>query len=91
MKLFEVCITEPEKIFGLGEFKLDGLYDHPARLRYSNWWMNDDGSLTMVGSQGRFIPDAHGNFEYMGNLAHVVCELAERRYKEADRFVQISD
>ena len=90
MKLVEICVTEPENKSGLGEFKLDGIYDHPARLRYSNWWMNDDGSVTMVGSEGRFLPDERGNFEYMGNPAHVVCEVAERRYLEADRFVEIT-
>ena len=89
MKLVEVCVTEPAKnTFGYPP-KLDDIFDHPARLRYSNWWFNDDGSLTMVGSQGRFTPDEHGNFEYMGNRVHVVCEVAERRSKESDRFVEI--
>jgi hypothetical protein len=91
MKLVEVCITEPAKITFGDLPKLDGIFDHPARLRYSHWWLNDDGSVTMVGGEGKFIPDNRGNFDYMGNHAHVVCEIAERRHKEGDRFVEITE
>ena len=52
--------------------------------------MNDDGSVTIVGGEGRYIPDEHRNFDYHGCLAHVVGEIAIRRYMEPDRFVEIS-
>jgi len=91
-KLMEVRVTEPAKNAG---FKrppaLDGLYDHPDRFRYSMWWLNDDGSLTMVGSEGRFMPDEQGSFDYCGNPAQVMREVFPDRYMEADRFGEITE
>lgn len=91
-KLVEVCITEPAKstFSGIAP-KLDSLFNYPTRLRISNWWMNDDGSVTPVGGQGTFNPDHRGNFTCDGCHAHVVCEIATRRYLETDRFVETSD
>ena len=90
-KLVEVCITEPaESAFSGFPSTLDSPFNHPPRLHYSNWWMNDDGSVTIVGGEGRYFPDGHRNFDYDGCLAHVVCEISTKRYMEPDRFVEIS-
>ena len=92
-KLVEIWITEPAKSTFSGDIppKLDSLFNHPDRIRISNWWMNDDGSVTPVGGQGKWYPDHRGNFTYDGHDAHVVCEIATRRYLETDRFVETSE
>ena len=92
-KLVEICITEPAKsTFSDIPPKLDSPFCHPVRLRISNWWQNDDdGSVTPVGGQGKWYPDHRGNFTYDGHEAHVVCEIATRRYLETDRFVETSE
>ena len=91
-KLVEVCITEPAKsTFSDIAPNLNSLFNYPARLRISNWWMNDDGSVTPVGGQGKWYPDHRGNFTYDGHNAHVVGEIATRRYLETDRFVETSE
>ena len=91
-KLVEICITEPAKsTFSDIAPKLDSPFCHPARLRVSNWWMNDDGSVTPVGGQGKLFPDHRGNFTYDGCHAHVLSEIATRRYLETDRFVETSE
>ena len=80
-KLVEVCITEPSRSAFSGiPSTLDSPFNHPPRLHYSNWWMNDDDSVTIVGGEGRFSPDEHRNFDYCGCHAHVVCKINIQQY-----------
>lgn len=67
----EVKYLEPEQHKGFGEFKLDGLYDHPTRWRFVDCWIDRlyDNNISMIGGQGAFCftnghcPDFLGQHE----------------------------
>lgn len=93
-KLVEVKVFEPERRSQLGEYKLDGAFSHPARFRYVNCWMEQDGNkifCSIVGSQGWFqFVDGKCTSAFGGlGSAEIIGEIDEDRYMERDRFEEV--
>ena len=90
MRLVEVKVLEPESAEDWGQERaLDSMFNHPARWRYINSWLNTDGTVQMVGGEGRFPFDEDGHCENFVGLgeAWINQELDEKEYKAADRFL----
>ena len=87
--LVEVKIREREDNAGIHDPTLDGIFDHPERWLYVNFWMEPDGALTMVGGQGQYYADEQGCFDYYTGKAQILGEISRDREMERDRIEAI--
>ena len=58
IELVTVQYLQPEARKGLGEHKLDGIYDHPARyVICACWFDHSDSTIQGIWREGRFKVD----------------------------------
>ena len=80
--LVEVKIREREQT--------GGLFDHPERYLYANFWMEPNGALFMVGAEGRYYADDQGCFDYYSGKAQIIGEISRDRFMEKSRIEAIT-